>query len=348
MWPMSRKKRPKQFQPLVGNESMFQAAVKRIKKGFPIKDIFVVTGRAYVGLVVEQAPDIPLENIIIEPDMRDTLAAVGFAAAVLDKKFDNPTVAALWAADHLVKNDEEFIKALKNANRFVQDNGQIVSIDVRPTYPNVHVGYIKIGKMIKKVEGSSIFEYLKQIEKPSLAEAKKYASGWDYLWHAGYKVWKTQKMLNLYKKHTPKVYEDLIKIQKAWGTEKQEDVIKKIYPNFEKISVDYAIFEKINPDEIVVLPADLGWSDVGAWNILKDELSNEAQDNVVKGNVIDVDSQDCLIYETSKDKVLATIGLSGIIVVDTEDGLLVCAKDKVPDVKKFIEKLKEKKQDKYL
>lgn len=348
MWPMSRKKRPKQFQPLVGNESMFQAAVRRIKKGFPVKDVFVVTGRDYVGLVVNQAPDIPLENIIIEPDMRDTLAAVGFAAAVLDKKFKNPAVAALWAADHLVKNDDEFIKALKCANAYVQDSGKIVSIDVRPTYPNVHVGYIKIGKMITKTAGSPIFEYIKQIEKPSLADAKKYVSGWEYLWHAGYKVWKTQKMLSLYKKHVPKVYEDLMKIQKAWGSDKQEDVIKKIYPQFEKISVDYAIFEKINPQEVVVLPADLGWSDVGAWNILKDELANDPQDNVIKGNVIDVGSQDCLIYETSSNKVIATVGLNEIIIVDTDDGLLVCAKDRVPDVKKFIEKLKEKKLDEYL
>ena len=202
--------------------------------------------------------------------------------------------------------------------------------------------------MITKINGNAIFEYVKQIEKPSLAEAKKYASGWDYLWHAGYKVWKTQKMLNLYKKHVPKVYTELANIQKAWGTEKQEDVIKKIYPQIEKISVDYAIFEKIDPDEIVVLPADLGWSDVGAWNILKDELANNKEDNVIKGNVIDVGSEDCLIYETSSDKVLATVGLKELIIVDTDDGLLVCAKDKITDVKKFIEKLKDEKQDKFL
>src|SRR3989344_3623422 len=136
MWPMSRKNRPKQFQPLIGFESMFQSAVRRIKKGFPIKDVFVVTGRQYVGLVLEQVPDLPLENIIIEPEMRDTLAAVGLAAAVLDKKFKNPTVAALWAADHLVKNDNEFVKALKTAYSYVQTSNRIVSIDVNPTYPN--------------------------------------------------------------------------------------------------------------------------------------------------------------------------------------------------------------------
>lgn len=348
MWPMSRKNRPKQFQPLIGHESMFQGSVRRIKKGFLIKDVFVVTGRPYVGLVLEQVPDLPLENIIIEPEMRDTLAAVGLAAAVLDKKFKNPTVAALWAADHLVKNDNEFVKALKTAYTYVQTSNQIVSIDVRPTYPNVHVGYIKIGKMIKKIDGSTIFEYVKQVEKPDLITAKKFLAGWEYLWHAGYKVWETQKMLSLYKKHTPKVYENLIKIQKAWGSDNQEDVIRKTYPKFEKISADFAIFEKIDPTEIVVLSADLGWSDIGAWNILKDELSAKPKDNVIKGSVIDIDSQDCLIYETSSNKVISTIGLGSLIIVDTQDGLLVCAKDRVSDIKKFIEKLKENKLEKFL
>ncbi len=202
--------------------------------------------------------------------------------------------------------------------------------------------------MLSKIDGNSFFEYIKQIEKPSLSDAKIFASGWEYLWHAGYKVWKTQKMLSLYKKHTPKAYEDLMKIQKAWGTTNQEAVVQKLYPDFEKISVDFAVYEKVDPNEIVVLPSDLGWSDVGAWNILKNELAEAQEDNVIKGNVIDVGSEDCLIYETSKDKVMATIGLNEVIIVDTPDGLLVCAKDRVGEVKKFIEKLKSSNQEKYL
>lgn len=348
MWPASRRDKPKQFQPLVGRESMFQQAVRRIKKGFPIKDVFVITGRQYVGLVVQQVPDLPLENVIIEPEMRDTLAAVGYAAAVLDKKFDNPIVASLWAADHLVKNGDEFIKALKAAYEFVDETGKIVSIDVRPTYPNIHVGYIQIGKMIKKLNSLTFFEYVKHIEKPDLAAAKQFVKVWEYLWHAGYKVWRAQKMLSLYEKHMPAIYEGLMKIHGAWGQDKQEEIVRKIYPNFEKISVDFAIFEKMDPKELVVLSADLGWSDIGAWNILKDELSENGKENVISGDVYDIDSQDCLIYNTSPNKVIATIGLKDLIVVDTTDGLLVCEKDRVGDVKKIIERLKEAKKEKYL
>ena len=348
MWPASRRDKPKQFQPLVGKESMFQQAVRRIKKGFPIKDVYVITGRQYVGLVVQQAPDLPLENVIIEPEMRDTLAAVGYAAAVLDKKFNNPIIASLWAADHLVKNGDEFVKALKAAYDFVKDTGKIVSIDVRPTYPNIHVGYIQIGKMIKKINSLAFFEYVKQIEKPDLTTAKKFVKGWEYLWHAGYKVWRAEKMLALYKKHAPKIYEGLTKIHEVWGSDSQEDVVRKIYPDFEKISVDFAVFEKMDPKELVVLSADLGWSDIGAWNILKDELSENTKDNVISGDVLDIDSENCLVYNTSQNKIVATIGLKDLVVVDTPDGLLVCGKDRVSDIKKVIEKLKETKREKFL
>ena len=348
MWPASRKDKPKQFQALVGNESMFQGAVRRIKKGFPIKDVFVVTGRQYVGLVLQQEPDLPLENVIIEPEMRDTAAAVGYAAAVLEKKFGDPIVASLWAADHLIKNDDEFIKALKVARDYCAQTDKMVSVDVNPTYPNIHVGYIKVGKMIKKFDGLTIFQFESHIEKPDLKTAKKFLQSWEYLWHAGYKVWRASKMMLFYKSHAPQIYGGLVKIQKAWGTDKQDEVVRKVYPTFEKVMVDYVIFEKIDPSEIVVLSADLGWSDVGAWNILKDELAENGKGNVIQGDVYDEGSKNSLLYNTSENKVMATIGLEDLIVVDTPDALLVCHKDRVADVKKIIEKLKEAKKDKYL
>jgi len=348
MWPASRRDKPKQIQPLVGTESMFQQAIARIKKGFPLKDVFVITGRAYVGHVVQQEPDLPLENVIIEPEMRDTAAAVGFAAAVLDKKFNNPIVASLWAADHLVKNGDEFIKALKTAHEYSEETGKMVSIDVNPTYPNIHVGYIQVGKMIKKLDGLAIFEFVKHIEKPDAKTAKKFLQGWEYLWHAGYKVWSAKKMLSLYQQHAQQIYKGLMIIQKSLGTDKQDEVIRHEYPKFEKVSVDYAIFEKMDPAEIVVLSADLGWSDIGAWNILKDELSENPEDNVKKGMVYDLEVTDSLLYANTENKVLAAIGVSDLIIVDTPDALLVCHKDKISLVKKIIEKLKEEGKEKFL
>ena len=155
-------------------------------------------------------------------------------------------------------------------------------------------------------------------------------------------------MLSLYKKHMPKVYDGLCQIHAAWGSDRQDEQVRKIYPSFEKISGDFALFEKMDPKELVVLSADLGWSDIGAWNILKDELAENQSDNVISGEVLDVESRDCLIYATSPNKVVATIGLENLIVVDTPDGLLVCQKDRVSYVKKIIEKLKVAKKEKYL
>lgn len=348
MWPMSRKKKPKQFQPLVGNESMFEAMVKRLAKGFSPKDIFVVTGREYVSWVVQQAPDIPLENIIIEPEMRDTLAAVGLAAAILDKKFDNPVVAALWGADHLVRNEDEFIKALSTAKDLAQDGRHIVEIDVRPTFPSTHLGYIQVGKMLKRVNDMAVFEFVRQIEKPDFEMAKKFVASWEYLWHVGYSCWRTKKILSLYKEHAPLSFKHLEKIRRAWGEENQERVLTREYTQIPKNSIDFAILEKMDSKDQLVISADLGWSDVGAWNILKDEMAEREEDNVIQGEVIDIGSKDCLIYSHSDGKIIATLGLSGLVIVDTEDALLVSSKDHSADIKKIINQLRKRKKTSHL
>src|SRR3989304_7476495 len=161
MWPMSRKSLPKQFQPLIKNMSTFEIMISLLKKEFPFHDIFPITPRDCVAWIVKLAPEIPLENIIIEPEMRDTAAAVGLAAAVLDKKFESPNVLALWS-DHVVRNEEEFIKAILLANQTVAETGKFVEIGVRPTFASTALGYLKVGKMHKNINGIAIFEFDKQ------------------------------------------------------------------------------------------------------------------------------------------------------------------------------------------
>jgi len=348
MWPMSRKDKPKQFQPLIGSQSMFAQMVKRLEKGFSPEDIFVVTGREYVGHVVQQAPKLPLENIIIEPEMRDTLAAVGLAAAVLDKKFPNCLVAALWGADHLVRNEEEFIKALRVAAKLAQEKDCIAEIDVRPTFPSIHLGYIQIGEMVQQIDGLGVFKFVKQVEKPDLEKAKKFVKSWEYLWHVGYSVWRTKLMLSLYKKHQAEAAQALEKIEEAWGTNQQEQVLANQYKKIPKTSIDFAILEKLEKGTQLVVSADLGWSDIGAWDILKDELADSEKENVLQGNVLDLGSENCLIYSHSDGKVIATLGLHDLIIVDTADALLICSKERAQDVKRIVEKLKEKKLNKFL
>ncbi|OGE11127.1 hypothetical protein A3A60_03395 [Candidatus Curtissbacteria bacterium RIFCSPLOWO2_01_FULL_42_26] len=347
MWPMSRKNLPKQFQPLISGQSTFEMMVNRLTSKFAATDIFPVTTRDNVGWIAKIAPQIPLENIIVEPQIRDTAAAIGLAAVVLDKKFDNPNVLGLWS-DHVVKNEQDFIRAIDLANRTVQDSGKMVEIGVRPTFPSVALGYLRVGKMIKNIDGLAIFEFVAQIEKPEFSSAKKFVESWEYLWHIGYSVWSTKKMISLFQKHFDKSYEPLVKIQKAWGTSAQAHVLAKEYDKIPKTSIDFAINSKLESADQLVISADLGWRDVGTWNELKDEMAEKPNANILQGDVLDIDVKDSLIYSTKDGKIIAAIGLEGLIVVDTEDALLVCTKERTHDVKKVIEHLKNNNKDSHL
>lgn len=347
MWPMSRKNLPKQFQPLIANQSTFQMMISRLKSEFPVHNIFPVTIRDNVAWIVKLAPEIPLENIIIEPEMRDTAAAVGLAAAVLDKKFVNPNVLAVWS-DHVVRNEKQFIKAIELANKTAQDLDKFVEIGVRPTIPSVALGYLKVGKMLRNSDGMAIFEFVAQIEKPSFADAKKFVESWEYLWHVGYSIWSSKKMLGKFQEHFREGFEPLVKIQKAWSTPNQEQILQREYPKIPKHSIDFAVNSHLTSTNQVVISADLGWRDVGTWDELKEEMSARPQDNILQGNVIDLDLKDCLVYSAKNEKVIAAIGLEGLIVVDTEDALLICPKDRTQDVKKIIEELKKQNKENYL
>lgn len=347
MWPMSRKNLPKQFQPLVENESTFGMMVKRLTKKFTYNNIFPVTTRENVQWIVKLAPEIPLENIIIEPEMRDTAAAVGLAAAVLDKKFQDPNVLAVWS-DHTVRNEDEFIKAIELANKTATEKNKFVEIGVRPTFPNVALGYLKLGKMLKSENGLAVFEFVSQIEKPDFAKAKKFTESWEYLWHIGYALWSANKMCQHYAKFFKDGWEPLAKIQEAWGTPDQEKVLQKEYPKIPKTSIDFAVNAHLTKNDQVVISADLGWRDVGTWNELKDEIAKNRTSNAIQGDIIEIDLKDSLVYSTTKEKIIAAIGLEGLIIVDTEDALLICSKDRTQDVKEVIEKLKKDKKEKYL
>ncbi len=347
MWPMSRKALPKQFQPLIQNESTFQMMIKRLTKKFPYGSIFPVTTRDNVQWIVKLAPEIPLENIIIEPEMRDTAAAVSLAAAILVKKFKNPNVLALWS-DHVVRNEDAFIKAIELADTTAREMDKFVEIGVRPTFPSIALGYLKLGKMIKRANGMAIFEFDAQIEKPDFETAKKFTESWEYLWHIGYAVWPANKMLTAVEKYFPEGYKSIIKIQKAWGTPNQEATIRSEYPKIPKNSIDFAVNSHLTSQDQVVVSADLGWRDVGTWNELKDEMASKPSDNIIQGAVMDFDLKDCLIYSNKKEKIIAAIGLEGLVVVDTEDALLICPKDRTHDVKKIIEELKEKNKEEFL
>lgn len=345
IWPMSRKKKPKQFQPLVGKKSMFRQTVDRLLKGFEPESLFVITGESYVPLVAEQAPEVPPKNLIVEPQMRDTLAAVGLATVAILKRFPKAILATLWGADHLVENEKVLIKALKSAYKLAQKERKIINVDTRPISPDVNLGYIEIGRMTGTIDEFEIYEVRRHVEKPDLKQAQKFLKSYKFLWHTGYAVWQGDLMLSFYKKHQPQVYQSLLKIEKALGTDSEQEVLAEEYQKIPKTSVDYGILEKLKKGQQLDIPADLGWSDVGAWNILKDALSENQLDNVTKGKVINLQSQDCLIYSLVDKKIIATAGLKDLIVVDTADALLVCQKDQAHQVKEIVNQLSKKEEN---
>lgn len=347
LWPVSRQARPKQFQPLIGPESLFQHIVRILERGFGIENLFVITGRDYVAAIREQAPNLPPENIVAEPEMRDTLAAVGYAAAVIEHRFPDAPLATLWGADHVIREEETFLRAMKAARKLSAERDTIVKVDVRPTFPSTQLGYVEIGERAARADGFDAYEFVRFTEKPDLDTARRYLEDGRHLWNTGYFVWSGAAILDLYRAYAPEAHAVLERIMAAMGTPDEARVTEEQYATIPKMSVDHGVFSHIQPGEMLAIPADLGWADVGAWDVLYDELCDSAGANVVLTEHVGLDTHGSVVY-SSTGKLIATIGLDGLIIVDTPDALLVAPADRAQDVKKIVERLKEEGKTQYL
>src|SRR5437763_3222138 len=348
LWPVSRRARPKQFQPLTGPESFFQHIVGLLDRAFGIENLFVITGRDYVDPIRKQAPDLPPENIVAEPEMRDTLAAVGYAAAVIEHRFPGAPLATFWGADHIISNGETFLGALQAACRLAQERGTIDKVAVRPTVPSTQLGYVEIGHLAAEVNGFEAYEFIRFTEKPKLPTARHYVEGGRHLWNTGYFVWSSATILDLYRAYAPEAYAALERIMAAMGTPDEVRVTEEQYAAIPRMSVDYGVFSHIQRGEMLVIGADLGWADVGAWDVLYDELSEEEGANVILADEgITLDTRNSVVY-SSAGKLIATIGLDNMVVVDTPDVLLVMPTNRAQDVKKIVEQLQAEGKTQYL
>ncbi len=342
MWPISNLSHPKQFESLLGKTSMFRQTIDRVLKGFAPGDIYIATSNTFGPFLRQQAAEIPEKNFILEPAMRDNLGAVALATGIIAKRHPDEVMIILWGADHIVQKEAEFLRAIKQAAELAQANKVIVHVDTPPSYPSVHNGWIKIGQVIKEVNGHKIYEFIRQVEKPDEATAKRFFKSKDYLIHVGYMATKPQLLLDLYRQYAPDAYAVLQNIIPAIGTEQFNLVLNTEYPKFEKVSVDYGLFEKLPPKSQWELPVDMGWVDVGTWELLYHGLPKDKDGNVVFGKVKLLDTKNSLII--CKDEgVIGAVGLEGMVVVDTEEGLLVCPLAQASKVKQLYESLYEKK-----
>lgn len=341
LWPVSRKNNPKQIQPFIGNKTLLQKTFKRIKSGFKLNDIYLSANQKHYALIKKQIPALPRKNYILEPEKKDTAAAIGLVAAHLAK--NNPAEIFLTAnADHYIQNSKEYIRIAKLVGKIVKENPDYTGlVGIKPTYPETEYGYIKINKLFEQQGDDEVFYGEKFVEKPDLKTARKYFDAWDYLWNPAMFCWRADHLLSLFRKHLPNHYLHLSKIQKAADTKSESAILNREFRKIKPaISIDYGIMEKIK--KMLVVPADFDWVDVGHWRTVKDVLSKKAEDNVIKGKHIGHESKGNLIYSYS-GKLVATAGVENMVIIDTKDCLLVCPKDKAHEIKKIVEELKKKK-----
>jgi len=341
MWPISNMGHPKQFESLLGKKSMFRQTIERVLKGFKSEDIYIATSDKFGKFLIKQAPEVSQANFILEPAMRDNLGAIGLATSMINHRHPDSVMIILWGADHVVQKEKAFLSAIKHAAVLAHENNIMVHVDTPPTYPSVHNGWIKIGKHIKTVNGHKVHEFIRQVEKPNQETAKKFFKSKDYLIHVGYMATKPALLLEYYKKYAPDTYKIINKIAQTIDTSKFESTLKTEYPKFEKVSIDYGLFEKLPPRSQWELPTKMGWIDVGTWGLLYHGLKKDSNGNIVMGKAELIETKNSLIV--SKDQgIVGVVGLDGMIVVDTEDGLLVCPLSQAPKVKQLYKALYEK------
>ena len=344
LWPMSRQDTPKQLLPLVEDDSMFKVSVQRLAPLFKPEQIYVVTGRMYFDVMHNDVPEIPLENFIIEPYGRDTAPAAALGLTVIHER-DPEAVVAILTADHHITRKEKFRDVLQASHDLAQE-GCIVTLGLSPTYPATGFGYIRQGEPFAQMNGFQAYHSLGFTEKPDETTALQFIASGEYTWNSGMFIWKAEKALNEFKRQQPEMYEQFQPIAEVVDTEHFEDTLEASWDNIRKISLDFAVME--NAQDIVVIPVDIGWNDVGSWGALFEVLKLDRNGNHFKGkspvNVV-IDTKNTLVYS---DKLTVTIGIEDIVIVETSDALLLCHKDRTQDVKEVVNKLLTNKNYKYL
>lgn len=340
-WPRSRKNLPKQFLSLTGDgRTMIQLTIERILSIVDVQDIYIATNKDYINLVREQLPDIPKENILCEPIGKNTAPCIGLGAVHIAKKYEDALMMVL-PSDHLIKYNSMFINSLKVACNLAEQNKNLVTIGITPDYPETGYGYIKFNP--EKSVGQA-FAVDRFVEKPNLEVAKEYLASEEYLWNSGMFVWKISSILTNMEKWMSKTYSGLLRIKEAIGTNDETIVLEKEFYAFDSQSIDYGIMEKAK--DIYTVPGTFGWDDVGSWLAIERIRKSNEYGNVVSGNVITIDSKNSII--DGNDKLIATVGVEDLIIVDTDDATLICKKDSSKDIKKVLENLKICNRTEYL
>ncbi|AZR73785.1 mannose-1-phosphate guanylyltransferase [Anoxybacter fermentans] len=342
-WPKSRIDNPKQFLKFFEDITMIQATVRRVAKIFPAEKIYIVTNSEFAPRIYNEIPEIPKENVLIEPFRRDTAACVGLAAVKISLS-DPEEVMVVLPSDHYIGDETEFAKTLEIAVELAKEKDCLTTLGIKPTRPETGYGYIKIGERLSLDVDKPIYRVKEFTEKPDLKLAREFYTRSDYFWNSGIFIWKINVILDHISSFLPHLYQGLMKIKNAMGTKKEEEVLKEEYSTFIPISIDYGIMEKAS--EVYMVLASFVWDDMGNWAALERIMKSDKDGNIVMGFHLGYDTKNCII--SNNDKFIATLGIENLIIIETEDVILICNKNRAQEVKDLRELIKSKSLDKFL
>ncbi|MGI8826672.1 MAG: mannose-1-phosphate guanylyltransferase [Chloroflexota bacterium] len=332
LWPAARRDRPKQLQNLIFEQPLIAETVQRLRTMYDLDRIIVVTAKQYADAILEVVPDLPTGSIISEPVGRNTAAAIALAAFRIARE-DPDNVFAVFPADHVILKPRALFSALDFAHSLALRH-RVVDIGVPPSHPETGYGYIELGDEVEKREDITSYHVRRFVEKPDRQHAEEYVRDGNYMWNSGMFVWRAGQFLEALREHLPDTYARLEPACASGGWQRLEEA----YGALRDISVDYGIMEKVS--DVVAVPVDFGWRDVGDWAALYDLMDHDEQGNAFRGPHVSVDTKDSLFV--ARDKLVAAVGVDNVIVVDTPDALLIMARDRAQDVKKLLDQLKER------
>ena len=332
-WPLSRKKTPKQFLNLSGKDCMVNEAIDRLAQIVKYEDIFVVTNQSQADMMQEVTDGrISKTHILSEPAARNTAACIGYAAIEIISKYGDG-IMVITPSDAYIRDNEKFASVLQKAVSTAEKEDALVTVGIEPTFPSTGYGYIKF----EDTEDSTAKKVCEFKEKPDLETAKGYLANGQYVWNSGMFIWKASTILNEFERYLPDIYEQLREIGNSMRTESEQKVIERIYPDLRSISIDYGIMEKA--ENVFVVPGEFGWSDVGSWDMMGTLHDVDENGNVSVGDNLLIDTESTVVY--SKERLIATLGVKNLILVETPDVVLVCDKRRAQDVKEIVDLLRK-------
>lgn len=346
LWPKSRRATPKQLLTLRGDASLFQQAAERVLPLCGADRLLVVTSQELAPVMRELLPDVPPANVVGEPMPRNSALAIGLAAIRVDKE-DPDAVLATVGADHLIADVPGFRRCLEIGGAVAERGDYLVTIGVQPTTPHTGYGYIKVGQEAMRIGAAPVFKVDSFKEKPDLETAQRYLTAGGYFWNTNYFVWRVSTLLQAFAQHTPAIYRGLRRLQQALGTPDEERVAHEVFAAAPSDPIDTAILEKAA--NLVVVPATFDWVDVGNWNDMYIVAQEEGGNHVVgegEAPVLFEDSSGCLVHRAGR--LVALIGVQDLVVVDTEDAVLVLPRERDQDVRRIVARLRETGLERYL